>query len=103
MLSLKRGDNVQVMAGAEKGKRGKILTVDRTANRVVVQGVNLRYKHVKRSQENPQGGRIQVECPIHFSNVMLVDESTDKPTRFKAGSDKDGKKVRVSVKTGKPV
>ncbi len=103
MLSLKRGDTVQVMAGAENGKRGKILNVDRKGNRVTVQGVNLRYKHVKRSQQHPQGGRIQVEGPIHFSNVQLVDSSTDKPTRFRAEADKDGKKTRVSTKSGKSV
>jgi len=103
MLSLKRGDTVQVMAGAEKGKRGKILNVDRKASRVTVQGVNLRYKHVRRSQQNPQGGRIQIESAIHCSNVQLVDASTDKPTRFRAEAGNDGKKTRVSTKTGKPV
>ncbi|MFN0059410.1 MAG: 50S ribosomal protein L24 [Planctomycetota bacterium] len=103
MLRLKKDDTVQLISGAEKGKRGKVLRVEVEAQRVVVQGVNLRYRHIRRSQKYPQGGRIQIENPIHISNVLLVDSGSDRPVRIRAGRDKDGRKVRLSTRSGKPV
>lgn len=103
MSLLKREDLVQVISGADKGKRGKVLRVDREKQRVTVQGVSLVFKHLKRSQKHPDGGRIQLESPIHISNVMLVDPKTDSPTRVRMGEGKDGKRVRMSVKSGNPV
>ena len=102
-MRLRRGDLVQVIRGAESPKRGKVLRVMEEDNRVVVQGVNLVYKHMRRSQKYPQGGRIQKEAPIAISNVMLVDPELDRPVRVRAGTNSEGKKVRVSVKTGKPI
>ena len=103
MSRLKSGDLVAVVSGAEKGKRGKVLKVDRRQRRITVQGVNMVYKHLRRSQKHPRGGRIQLEAALDMSNVLLVDPKSGKPTRVRMQVDGDGKKVRVSVKSGEPV
>ena len=103
MSRLKSGDLVAVVSGAEKGKRGKVLKVDRRQRRITVQGVNMVYKHLRRSQKHPRGGRIQLEAALDMSNVLLVDPKSGKPTRVRMKVDGDGKKVRVSVKSGEPV
>ena len=103
MSRLKSGDLVEVVSGAEKGKRGKVLRVNRPKSRITVQGVNMVYKHLRKSQKHPQGGRIQLEAALHISNVLLVDPKSGKPTRVRMKVDGDGKKVRVSVKSGEPV
>ena len=103
MSRLKSGDLVAVVSGAEKGKRGKVLKVDRRQGRITVQGVNMVYKHLRRSQKHPRGGRIQLEAALDMSNVLLVDPKSGKPTRVRMKVDDDGKKVRVSVKSGEPV
>ena len=72
-MYLKRDDNVIVIAGAHKGSTGKVLRVLRDKNQVIVQGINLRHKHLRRSQQHPQGARIQKEMPIDASNVQLID------------------------------
>ena len=81
MSLLKKGDTVQVISGEDKGKTGSVLVVDRENDRVTVQGVNLVYKHLRRSQKHPQGGRIQVEASVHISNVMPVCPSCGEATR----------------------
>ena len=103
MSRLKSGDLVEVVSGAEKGKRGKVLRVDRSVQRITVQGVNMVYKHLRKSQKHPQGGRIQLEAAFDLSNVLLVDPKSGKPTRIRMKIDGNGKKVRVSVKSGEPV
>ncbi|RUA10545.1 MAG: 50S ribosomal protein L24 [Bacillota bacterium] len=103
MSRLKSDDLVEVVSGAQKGKRGKVLRVDRRRGRITVQGVNMVYKHLRKSQKHPQGGRIQLEAAIHISNVMLVDPKSGKPTRVRAMVDGDGKKTRVSVRSGNSV
>jgi large subunit ribosomal protein L24 len=70
---VKRNDMVVVIAGAARGRRGKVLSVDRAKDRVVVEGVNVRNKTTRPSQLNPQGGMTEIECPIHISNVMRED------------------------------
>lgn len=70
---VKRDDIVTVIAGADKGKSGKVLTVDRAKGRVTVEGINVRRKAVRRSPDHPQGGITDKECPIHMSNVMLQE------------------------------
>lgn len=80
-LKIKSGDQVVVIAGNDKGRTGEVVSVDRGRNRVIVQGINVRTKHKKPTQQNPQGERIQQECSIHASNVMLVDPATGKGTR----------------------
>ena len=81
-MKLKRGDQVVVIAGNDKGATGEVLLVDREADRVIVDGVNMRWKHKKSTDpQNPKGERVQEACSIHSSNVMLVDPSTGKGTR----------------------
>ena len=80
-MHVRKGDTVLVIAGNDKGKQGTVRSVDRDKNRVVVEGVNVRWKHQKPSQKNPKGERVQQEVGIHASNVMHVDEKSGKPTR----------------------
>ena len=76
-----RGDTVAVITGDDKGSRGRVLRVLADTDRIVVEGVNLVYRHVRRSQKNPQGGRVRREAAVHISNVMLVDPASDEPTK----------------------
>lgn len=87
-MKIKKGDNVIVIAGNDKGKQGAVLAVHTAESRVTVQGVNLRWKHRKPTQKEPKGERVQLECPIHSSNVMLVDPKTGKGTRKRPESAK---------------
>lgn len=80
-MKINKGDSVVVIAGNDKGKTGPVLEVDRSKNRVVVEGVNMRWKHERRSEQKPQGERVQREFPVHASNVMLLDPKTGKGTR----------------------
>ena len=80
-MALRTGDSVIVIAGNDKGRTGTIKEVDRAADRVIVEGINLRWKHRKPSQKNPKGERVQVEISIHASNVMHLDAKTGKGTR----------------------
>ena len=100
---LRKGDRVKVMRGNERGKEGTILRVDREKNRVVVEGVNLRKRHMKPSQVNPEGGIISFEAPLAASNVMLLDPSTGVPTRVRSQRNADGSKDRVAVTSGKVI
>ena len=97
-VKIKKGDTVRVIAGDEKGKEGKVLRVDREKNRAIVEGVNLVSKHTKPSAQNPQGGIIKKEAPIHISNLSLLDPKSGEPTRVEYQV-KDGKKVRISKKS----
>ena len=102
-MLLRVNDTVQVIVGRDRGQTGKILKVDREKNRVTVEGVNKGYKHVRKSQRNPQGGRLHREMPIDASNVMFVEEATGKPTRLGVRYLADGSKERYSKKSGKSV
>jgi large subunit ribosomal protein L24 len=93
-MRVKKEDNVIVISGNFNGKTGKILKVFPKKDRVIVEGVNLRKKHTKANQKNPQGGIVEKEAPIHSSNVMLLDPKTNKPSRI-------GKKIIIDDKTGK--
>ena len=97
-LKIKAGDTVQVIAGDHKGEKGKVLKVDREKNRAIVEGVNLVSKHTKPSAQNPQGGIIKKEAPIHISNLSLLDSKTGEVTRV-GYEQRDGKKVRISKKS----
>ena len=99
-MNIRVNDIVEVIAGDDKGKRGKVLGVDRPNGKVVVQGVNLVYRHMKPSRANPQGGRLSKEMPMDASNVQLIDPSTNKPTRVGAVFQPDGSKHLVAKKTG---
>ena len=86
---IKTGDTVMVITGADRGKTGKVLRVLTSKDRLIVEGINRVWKHVRPSQRNPQGGRIQKDAPIHLSNVMPLDPNNGKGTR-----------VRMEVKEG---
>jgi large subunit ribosomal protein L24 len=101
-LHVKKGDKVQVISGKDKGKQGVILEAYPSRERVLVEGVNIVKKHSKPSQLNPQGGIIDMEAPIHVSNVMPLDPKTNEPTRV-GYKIVDGKKVRIAKKTGNPL
>jgi large subunit ribosomal protein L24 len=94
--NIKTGDQVMVISGAAKGKTGRVLKILGDKNRVVVEGVNRVWKHVKPSQRNQQGGRIQKDAPIAISNVMPIDPTSGKPTRVRF-QERDGKKHRIAV------
>ena len=98
-LHVKKGDTVLVLSGNDKGKQGKVLSVDPKAQRAIVEGIRLISKHTRPNAEHPQGGIIKREAPIHISNLMVVDNS-GKPTRVGRKKDeKNGKLVRYSKKT----
>ncbi|WP_078543135.1 50S ribosomal protein L24 [Litchfieldia alkalitelluris] len=98
-MHVKKGDKVQVISGKDKGKQGVILESFPKKDRVLVEGVNIVKKHSKPSQDNPQGGIISKEAPIHVSNVMPLDPKSGVPTRV-GYEVVDGKKVRVAKKSG---
>ena len=100
MFKIKKGDTVKVIAGKDKDKEGKVLTVDQKNNKVVVEGVNVITKHTKPSAANPNGGIIQKEAAIDASNVMLVHEGKATRVGFKMEGDK---KVRFAKATGKVI
>ena len=98
-MHVKTGDKVKVISGKYKGKEGVILKSFPKQNRVLVEGVNIVKKHQKPSQANQTGGVVEMEAPIHVSNVMLIDSSTGAATRVSYKVE-NGKKVRVSKRTG---
>jgi large subunit ribosomal protein L24 len=99
-MQIRVDDNVEVIAGDDRGERGRVLAVDHETNKVIVEGVNRVYKHVRRSQRNPQGGRLSKEMPIPVSNVMLICPQTNKPTRVGYRYTKDGSKERYAKRSG---
>jgi large subunit ribosomal protein L24 len=100
MERIRKGDQVVVIAGKDRGARGRVLKVLRDRDRVIVEGVNSVKRHTKPTQKMPNGGILDKDMPIHVSNVMLLDTKSDKPTRIKFDQDKDGKKIRKAHKTG---
>ena len=99
-LKIKTGDIVTVIAGDHKGSEGKVMSVDREKNKAIVEGVNVVKKHEKPSAQNPQGGIVEKEAPIHISNLSLMENGEAVRVGY---TEKDGKKVRVSKKTGEIV
>lgn len=93
-MKIRKNDSVIVISGNSKGKTGKVLKVFPSENRVIIEGVNLRKRHTKANQKNPQGGILEKEAPIHVSNVMLLDPKTNEPTKI-------GAKIIIDDKTGK--
>jgi large subunit ribosomal protein L24 len=102
-MRVRKGDRVRILRGNERGKEGTILRVDREKNRVVVEGVNLRKRHRKPSAADPEGGIITFEAPLHASNVMLIDPANGEATRTRSKVGDDGKRQRVSVKSGREI
>nr|WP_225907425.1 50S ribosomal protein L24 [Leptolyngbya sp. BL0902] len=99
-MHVRKGDTVQVIAGRDRGKVGEILAVNPKKSQVIVQGVNIRTKHVKPQQEGESGQIVTQEAPIHSSNVMLYSEKEKVASRIAYTFDKDGRKVRMLKKTG---
>ena len=99
-MRIKKGDQVRVIAGNDRGKQGKVLKVYPEANRVIIEKVNLIKRHQRRTQTNPQGGIIEKEAPVNASNVMLICPQTKKPTRLGKAILSDGSRARVSKKSG---
>ncbi|HUS92125.1 MAG TPA: 50S ribosomal protein L24 [Phycisphaerae bacterium] len=97
---IKKGDHVVVIAGDDKGKTGEVLRVDPVAGKVLVQGINRVYRHLRPSRQHPQGGRIQKEMPLHISNVLPIDPKTNQPTRVGFRLRQDGTKERFARKSG---
>ena len=100
-MRLKTGDKVVVIAGANKGKEGKITRV--LDNKVIVEGVNMVKKHLKPKNNGGTGEIIETEAPIHASNVALIDPKTKKATKIKYDFDKNGKKIRVAKKSNEKI
>ena len=102
-LHVKKDDTVIVIAGKDKGKKGRVIAAYPRENRVLVEGVNMVKKHQKPNQQYPQGGIINKEAPIHVSNVMLIDPKSGKPTRVGYKVLENGKKVRVAKRSGEVI
>jgi large subunit ribosomal protein L24 len=98
-----RGDQVQVVRGDDKGKRGEVMRVFPKKGRITVKGVNIVKKHRKARSAEEQSGIIEMEAPIHVSNVMLIDPKSGEPTRTRMRLDEDGTKERISVKSGETI
>lgn len=98
-----KGDRVRVIRGNYRDMEGTVLEVLRDAGRVRVEGVNMRKRHTRPSQADPDGGIISFEAPIHISNVMLVDAAGDVASRVRTRVEEDGTKERIAVKTGNPI
>jgi large subunit ribosomal protein L24 len=99
-MRIRKNDMVMIIAGKDKGKTGRVIRVVRDKESVVVEQANLVKKHRRPSQANPTGGIVDIEAPIHVSNVMLVDGKTGKGTRIRTTKNPDGSKVRVAAKSG---
>ena len=102
MTRLKRGDQVVVVAGADRGTTGRVLNIDKKHGKALVEGVNMKHKHVRRSQEMPQGGRTRREYPVDLSNIAYFDAESGRGVRL--GTEVvDDKKVRVMRPSGSQV
>ncbi len=97
-LSIKKNDTVIVITGKEKGKRGRVISVNPSKHRVLIEGINIIKRHMKPSKKYSQGGIIEKEAPLHISNVMLLCPKCGKPTRISNTILADGKKMRTCTK-----
>jgi len=97
-MHIKKGDTVVVLSGKEKGKKGKVLRVLPGKNRAIVEALNFVTRHERPSQQNPQGGMLQIEAPLHSSNLMVICAKCGKPTRVGRRILDDGSKARVCKK-----
>ena len=99
-MHVRRNDLVEVITGDDRGQRAKVLRVDPSKGRAIVEGINRVYKHLRRSRKNPQGGRLEIEAPIQVSNLLVVCPKCDKGVRVGRRIDEQGKKHRVCRKCG---
>lgn len=98
-LKIRKGDKVKILAGRDRGKMGKVLHVYPNKDRALVEGINMVKKHMRKSQQNPNGAIVHKELPIHISNLSLLDPVSSKPTRVKTLVAEDGSKQRVAAKS----
>jgi large subunit ribosomal protein L24 len=99
-MRIRRNDMVMIVTGKDRGKTGKVIHVMPSKDTVIVEQCNMVKKHQRPTQKNPNGGIVDIEAPIHISNVMLMDGKTGKGTRLRMRQGEDGTKVRVAAKTG---
>jgi len=99
-MHIRRDDMVEVITGDDTGMRAKVLRVDPRKGRAIVEGVNRVYRHLKRSRKNPQGGRLEIEAPVHVSNLLVVCTKCNKGVRVGFRKESDGSKHRVCRKCG---
>ncbi len=102
-LNIKKGDNVYVNAGEDRGKEGRVLKVLPEKQRAIVEGVNIVTKATKPNAKHPQGGLVKQEAPIHISNLSLIDPKTGKPTRVGRRKNDKGQTVRYAKKSGEEI
>lgn len=102
-LHIKKGDTVMVISGEDKNQTGRVLQVLVKEQRAIVEGLNMIKKHTKPSAQNPQGGIVSKEAPIHISNLNLVDPKTGKATRIGRRPNENGKLVRYAKKSGEEI
>ncbi len=102
-LHIKKGDTVYVLSGEDRGKQGRVLSVDAAKNRAIVEGVNIVSKSTKPTAKYPQGGIVKMEAPINISNLNLIDPKSGKPTRIGIRVNDKGEKVRYAKKSGEEI
>lgn len=102
-VNIKKGDTVYVLTGEDRGKEGRVLSVEASKNRAIVEGVNIVTKSAKPSAKHPQGGLIKMEAPINISNLALIDPKSGKPTRVGYKFNEKGEKIRYSKKSGEEI
>jgi len=102
-LHIKKGDTVVIITGESKDQRGRVLEIYRKKQRALVEGVNIISKHTKPDAQNPQGGIVKKEAPVHISNLMLIDPSSGEPTRIGRKYNDNKKLVRYSIKSGEEI
>lgn len=100
MLKIKRNDQVEVISGKDRGKKGKVLRVFPIQEKALVENINLMKKAVRKTRDDQKGGIVEMESPIHLSNLLLVCKQCSKPTRTKSTVLKDGSKIRECKKCG---
>ena len=102
-LHIKKGDTVYVLSGEDKGQQGRVLSVQASKERAIVEGINIVSKSTKLTAKHPQGGIIKMEAPIHISNLALIDPKSGKPTRVGIRVNEKGEKVRYAKKSGEEI
>lgn len=102
-FKIMKGDRIRVIRGNHRDMEGTVIEVLTDKGRVRVEGVNMRKRHQRPSQANPEGGIVTFEAPIDVSNVMLIDPASGEPSRIRTRIEEDGTKERIAVKTGNPV
>ena len=98
-----KGDRVRVIRGNFRDLEGTVMSIERSKNRVVIEGVNMRKRHRRPTEQNPDGGIVTFESPVHVSNVMLIDPASGEASRVRIAVGADGEKERIAVRSGNPV